>query len=91
MNEENHQHVVDLSFSKKQHVGKSMDSRPAVLKKNQRTGFDWCWVVLYFYAELPVLALKLNENCLSSSSTCKWNQEFSSGFNSSKTIHVPGY
>jgi len=33
MNEENHQHVVDPSFSKKQYVGKSMDSRLAVLKK----------------------------------------------------------
>jgi hypothetical protein len=32
---------------------------------NQRTDFDWCWVVLYSYEELPVLALKLNENCVS--------------------------
>lgn len=35
MNEENHQHDVDLSFSKKQHVGKSMDSQPAVLKTSK--------------------------------------------------------
>jgi hypothetical protein len=44
MNEENHQHVVNLSFSKKQHVGKSMDSRPAVLKKIKElilTGVGW--------------------------------------------------
>jgi len=42
MNEENHQHGVDPSFSKKQHVGKSMDSRLAVLKKPK----NWFWTVL---------------------------------------------
>jgi hypothetical protein len=42
MNEENHQHDVDLSFSKKQRVGKSMDSPPAVLQKSK----NWFWPVL---------------------------------------------